>query len=245
MKSTINNKYWFILLISIVTFSVSAQEVEDELQNVTFHAGLQFGTPANMFRKNLGNSSGFGGGLSVVWNPLWKVPEIGIGVSISYMHFGRDLNTIQQNTSDELRIKTAHSIFPLHAIVRYQPVTTRRVRPYFDFLIGTTLFETRTKEDQSALATALVALFDEESGAVVIDKFTHASFNWGGALGIMTDLGEKRKSAFGLKVVAIKGSTASYSGKGITKVVNENIEHAFFRSKTDMFLVQADIVFYF
>lgn len=234
-----------VVLGLIVAFSAPAQEVNAELQNVTFHVGMQFGSPASTFKRNLDHSTGFGGGLSVVWNPFWKVPEIGFGASFSYMHFGRDLNTIMENTMDELKIKTAHSVFPLHGIIRYQPVTISRVRPYFDFLIGATIFETRTKEDEDAFVTVLSSLFNEELEAVVIDKFTHSAFNWGGALGVMVDLGEKRKSAFGLEVAAIKGGATSYSGKGITKIVNESIEHTFFRSKTDMFLIQADIVFYF
>lgn len=240
MKSIRYNKYWCIPFVILLVFSASAQEESSKFQKASINFGFQFGSPTSAFKKNLGDFKGYGVDFAGVWHPLTKLPEIGIGASLSYMHFGRDVNAIRKNNVNELRIKTTHSVIPLHGILRYQPVNNKRVNPYFDLLIGRTIFATKTKENKNFLETIL----DGKSEDIVIEEFTHDAFSWGAALGIMIELGEKRETAFGLKVVSMKGNATQYSRKGDTKTINESIEYTFHHSKTDMYLLQADVIIY-
>jgi hypothetical protein len=171
--------------------------------------GLPFRDMQAAVKNNMGNA-GIGAGLSVLTNPFsWgrnkRNSPIRIGAEVGYTYYGRFLSDVNIN-GYRGSYKTSYGIFQLNALLRLQPSEPAPIRPFFEVLVGGNFYLSNTKEDLSAIESALgLQGFD-------IDSYGSAGFNKGIAVGCsFGKKNPKRDDArFILRISYNRGSDIKY-----------------------------------
>ena len=212
------------------------EEVSSKTRWGAIHINGQAAFPRGDFRDEV-ERMGIGGGLSFTVNPFKRDFPVEFGAAFSYFHFGRSINTIEPNPGEPLEVKTAHSFFLFHGVLRFQPFTHSLVKPYADVLLGANYFEARTKENENVLVTLI-----DKPDPVVLEKFKDSSFSWGASLGLMFVPDETKSVHFDMKVVLLNGGKMDYIPKRSVEVSNNQLVYGVSATNTDMFLAQVGLV---
>ena len=228
-----------LVLLYLLPLSRSLAQ-EDEVSSKTrwgaIHINGQGAFPRGDFKDEV-DRLGIGGGLSFTVNPFKRDFPVEFGAAFSYFHFGRSINTIEPNPGEPLEVKTAHSFFLFHGVLRFQPFTHSLVKPYVDVLLGANYFEARTKENENVLVTLI-----DNPDPVVLEKFKDSSFSWGASLGLMFVGDETRSVYFDMTIVLVNGGKMDYIPKRSVEVSNNQLVYGASSTNTDMFLAQVGMV---
>ena len=203
------NKILLFLAAMAVIGSVHAQRL---ILDPSFVVGI----PVGDFRENT-DATGFGLGTAIMYKPA--IMPVAFGLDGNFQVYGsntqyEDLyanimlgNTVIDQIHIPLKITTENTIFNLNAIVRVMP-DLRHVRPFIDGLIGFRSIGTTTKiYDETSEHTYA----KEDNGLIVSKKqIGDFVFSYGGALGVMVDVGKADLISIQLKGSYTRGGNADY-----------------------------------
>jgi len=239
------------LLFSMGAFSQDGVG-ETEIGEVTFPIPVFFGNmlvglPFDDFKESLPNEQSIGVGIGALVL-LGPNGNIGTGLSYSYLFFGKEKETVMA-LGEEIRLKTTNNTHLLHAMVRFSPNVTSRVQPYFDGLIGLSIFKTLTKLNTNFLDATLcavsLALDDTEPLCVeteVFATFNDVVFSYGGALGFIIG---KDWITWDVRVTYLIGGKAEYVQPGSVEYNGLNITYNTTQSKTNLLIPQFGMTIFF
>lgn len=189
-------------------FTTRRKAVETVNGMFAFQVGIPFEQMRPAIKNNMGNI-GFGAALSVLTNPLsWgrnkRNSPLRIGAELGYTYYGRFLTDVNINGYRGY-YKTSYGILQLNALLRLQPSQPAPIRPFFEILAGGNFYLSSTKEDLSAIESALgLQGFD-------IDSYGSAGFNKGIAVGC--SFAKKKNiddARFALRLSYNRGSDIKY-----------------------------------
>jgi hypothetical protein len=156
---------------------------------LAFQTGIPSGEMRAAIRNNMGDL-GFGIGLGVMTNPFsWgrrkRNSPVRIGGEIGYTYYGRFLSEVNIN-GYRGDYKTSYGIVQLNAVFQLRPPLPASVRPFAEILAGGNFYLSSTKENLSAIESALGLQGFE------IGSFASVGFNKGIAAGC--NFGKKLKN---------------------------------------------------
>ena len=207
-----------ILLIALITLlsNVHAQKL---ILDPSFVVGIPMGD----FRKNT-DATGFGLGTAIMYQPATM--PVAFGLDANFQVYGSNTqeevltanitmgNVLIDQIHIPLKITTENTIFNLNAIIRVMP-DFKYVRPFIDGLIGFRSIATTTKIYDETVDHQYAK---DESGLIVSKKqIGDFAFSYGGALGVMVDVGKKDLLSIQLKGSYTLGGNADYFDGSDTK----------------------------
>ena len=204
-------------------------------KHVEMYLGVQVGVPLEDFRAVSPNAVGVGGALGVLAT-LKQSPFL-VGGEFSYLNYGVERNTLNANTSDEFDIRTSNNIVSFHGVLRFRPKVEGPIIPYFDGMVGTKVFNTRTK-----ITYEVLNLLIDDSEEEIIERFNDPTFSYGGGMGLSIHIGS---AAFlDVRAVYLYGSRAEYVAKRSVTITNgDQINYEKRQSRTDMLNAQISLAF--
>ncbi|MBL7739511.1 MAG: hypothetical protein JNK14_09845 [Chitinophagaceae bacterium] len=241
-------KIFTLLIVSCFFYPVisPAQQSEKrskDAETVNALLAFQVGVPSKemqaAIKNNMGNT-GFGGALAVLTNPFtWgrnkRNSPIRIGAEIGYTYYGRFLSDVNIN-GYRGSYKTSYGILQANALVRLLPSTPAPVRPFIEALVGGNFYLSNTKENLSAIESALgIPAFD-------IDSYASAGFNKGVAVGC--SFGKKRHKDAGMFTLRLSynwGSDIKYVVRNSLIYNGSTLQYTVGRAPVNYIMVQAGI----
>jgi len=203
---------------------------------------VQVGIPFDDFKEAMPSEQAIGasGGMVVMLGPGGN---IGTGLAYSYLYFGKEKKTVRA-FGEEIRLKTTNNTHLLHGVIRFSPTVNSPVQPYFDALIGFSVYNTHTKLNiyfgDSFLNFVAFAL--DEPPVVepeVFATFNDVVFTYGGALGFTIGRGPVR---FDARVLYLLGGEAEYVQPGSVEYDGLNISYQTTQSKTNLLIPQIGVI---
>lgn len=192
-------------------------------QRLILDPSFVVGIPVGDFRENT-DATGFGFGTAIMYKPA--IMPVAFGLDGNFQVYGsntqrEDLyanimlgNTVIDQIHIPLKITTENTIFNLNAIVRVMP-DLKYVRPFIDGLIGFRSIATTTKIYDE---TPEHRYAKEDNGLIVSKKqISDFVFSYGGALGVMVDVGKTDMISIQLKGSYTLGGNADYFDGSDTK----------------------------
>jgi hypothetical protein len=197
------------LAMLVVFFTAKAQLL---ILDPSFVIGLPIGD----FR-NTTDATGFGLGTAVMYQPATMPVAFGLdgNVQVYGSNSQQEVltatitmgNTIIDQIHIPLKITTDNTIFNLNAIVRVMP-DFNYVRPFIDGLIGFRSIATTTKIYDETVDHKYAK---NDDGLIVSKKqLGDMAFSYGGALGVMVDVGRSKMISIQLKGSYTSGGNADY-----------------------------------
>jgi len=226
---------FFLVLVSLIPFhQVKAQS--------HFQVGINgsVALPQGIFKDKV-DSRGFGGGLDLLYSP--RSSPFGIGTSMEYIVYGWDTRQeiIQTSTANfDVDVNTQNSIVRNHLLLRAQR-KHEKLNPYLDVLIGYNYFFTDTSIDGDD--------YDEDD--ISTKNYSDFAFSYGAGFGFMYEVYYNPKDSknfrflVDLKMRYFKGNKAEYLRKGGISRVEGELFYDILRSETDLFNLQAGVIFEF
>ena len=192
-------------------------------QKLILDPSFVLGLPSGDFKNNT-DAVGFGLGTAIMYQPATM--PVAFGLDGNFQVYGSNTqkevltatitvgNTVIDHINIPLRITTENTIFNLNGIVRVTPEWAH-VRPFIDGLIGFRNIATTTSiYDESTN----YQYAKDDNGLIVKKKqLGDYVFSYGGALGVMVDVGKTEKISIQLKGSYTVGGKADYFDGSDTK----------------------------
>jgi len=233
-------------LIPVFVLAMALLNAPAALCSGRFQAGISgmADFPQGEFKDYVGTAGG-GFGLEFVYRPS---SPLGFGVSFGYLIYGNESRreTIRTSLADfDTDVTTTNSLIQGHLLFRAQGDADRRLRPYFDALVGVNAFRTDTRIEGS----------DWDSDDDLSTKnLSDEALSYGGGVGLLYRAyqskprpGEARTFSIhvDLRLRYIKGGEAQYLKKGSITRENGKLIYDILQSETDLITTQLGITFEF
>jgi hypothetical protein len=208
---------------AILILASFAVIVTADAQRLILDPSFVVGLPIGDFRNNT-DATGFGLGTAILYKPA--IMPVAFGLDGNFQVYGSNSqqevltatitmgNTVIDQIHIPLKITTENTIFNLNGIIRVIP-DIKYVRPFIDGLIGFRNIATTTK------------IYDEtpdnkysksDDGLIVSKKqLGDIVFSYGGAFGVMIDVGRRDMISIQLKGSYTLGGNADYFDGSDTK----------------------------
>ena len=213
--------YLLLLLLTMFTFSLLAQEeggeyeddemIEEEYfdepeynfkRTMLLGANFQLGIPQGQMRRNLDKTSwGFGGSLL---GRLGSESPIFAGIDFSIQTFDRETlfeEELFNGVLEQFQVTTKNHVMNVHFLVRYEPEVNFFIQPFVEGLLGAKWFYTRT----------VVKDVNDNSGETLSSDFDRGDWaaSVGAAVGFKINLSRNYLYLEG-RCAYLKGTSAEY-----------------------------------
>ncbi|MGV3585940.1 MAG: hypothetical protein ACO1OF_02965 [Adhaeribacter sp.] len=226
----------YVLVFLGLTHLVRAQVLLPDRATGSAFIGITYTQPTGQFRETYPSGHGKGGTFGFTVRPMAGTAPIELGATFSYLPIGIEKQPVGSG-SNAYKLKTTHSLIPMHALVRLKPRRLTFATPYLDGLAGITVFNSRTKIKEDFFTS----LRDEDP--IVIGKQTSTVINYGLAAGLSFALNTRKSFYADLRLVYLESPLATYVKKGDVLVdQNGDATYRYSRSETRMFMFQLNIM---
>jgi hypothetical protein len=207
---------------------------------LTVHIALPSERMQQAIENRMGNL-GFGASLLIVSNPFsWgrkpKNSPLRIGGEIGYTYYGRFISEVDIN-GFRGDYKTSYGIANLNAVLRFRSPVTGGFNPFVDIIAGGNFYFSSTKENLSALETALGIESIDLGGT------SSASFNNGIGFGFTAGSAKPEQVRFTLRATYNRGSTIKYVVRNSLAydAGNNRVTYERGRAPVEFFMIQVGI----
>lgn len=204
------------------------------------------GIPSKELKEAVSNNFGdvgIGFATSLLVNPFGekKPSPVLMGIDFSYLTYGVD--KIEESPSYP-QLKTTFNVYNISAAFRFLPKQDPGFAPFIDGMIGSRIFNTRTKVDKNAVQTLL-----NEDQPEVVNTTNDAGLCYTLGLGFFNrkskNNNEETKGGFTLRVLYTWGDDVEYILRDSIEIDQDGfLTYETGRTRTDMVLVQLGFVLY-
>lgn len=210
-----NQRRLLIICFLLISISGISQEPTNskskEVESINGLLAFQIGIPSKKTQEAILNEMGnvgFGGGLTILTNPLsWgknkRDSPLRIGAEVGYTYYGRFISEVNINgySGD---YKTSYGILNLNGVIQLRSSQAEKINPFAEFLIGGSFYLSSIRENLDVIESSL--------GIQPVDMggYNSASFNKGLAVGLTIGKPEKQSARFTVRVSYNWGSDIKY-----------------------------------
>lgn len=239
------------LFIMVTTLNRAFAQTEDyEVSPSAYHDTFHFnvtglvGIPSKELKEAVQNDFGdlgVGFATSILMNPFGKKKPspILMGIDFSYLTYGVD--KIDESSSNP-PLKTAFNVYNISAAFRFLPRQSTGFAPFIDGMVGSRIFNTRTKINKDIVDTIL-----NEDQPEVINTTNDAGLCYTVGIGFFNrkPKDDQLKGSFTLRFLYTWGDDAEYIIRDSIKLDSDNfVTYETGRTRTDMFLIQLGFTLY-
>jgi hypothetical protein len=233
------------LFITVIPISCTYAQTEDyEISPSAYHDTFHFnltalvGIPSKEFKEAVRNDFGdigVGFATSILLNPFGKKKPspILMGIDFSYLTYGVD--KIDQSSSNP-PLKTTFNVYNISAAFRFLPKQSGGFAPFVDGMIGSRIFNTRTKINKDILDTVI-----NDDQPEVINTTNDAGLCYTLGVGFFNRKSDRDelKGSFTFRILYTWGDDAEYIIRDSIQLdANNFVTYETARTRTDMFLIQ-------
>lgn len=238
--------YILIVLFTLVIpfHSTYAQTENYEISPAAYHDTFHFnftgivGIPSKELKEAVKNNFGdigVGFATSILLNPFGKKKPspILMGIDFSYITYGVDKI---DETALTPPLKTTFNVYNISAAFRFLPKQSSGFAPFIDGMIGSRIFNTRTKIDKDISDTIL-----NEDQPEVINTTNDSGLCYTLGIGFFNRKSnrEELKGSFTFRILYTWGDDAEYIIRNSIHLdANNFVTYETARTRTDMFLIQ-------
>jgi hypothetical protein len=247
------NRCSFLLAVIVISSHAHAQtdslyDVSPEAYFDRFHVSVTgvVGFPSSELKEAVTNNFGdlgIGFAVSLLVNPLGskKPSPIFMGIDFSYLTYGVD--KIDASASYP-QLKTTFNVYNISGAFRFVPKHSPGFSPFIDGMIGSRIFNTRTKVDKNALQTLL-----NEDQPEVVNTTNDAGICYTLGTGFFVrkikNSNDEGKGAFTLRVLYSWGDDVEYIKRDSIQLDQDGfLTYEKGRTRTDMLVVQVGFLLY-
>ena len=245
--------FLFITLLTTLTSfnSIYAQTENYEISSSAYHDTFHFnltgvvGIPSKELKEAVQNdfgNVGIGFATSILLNPFGKKKPspILMGIDFSYLTYGVDKIEATTYTPP---LKTTFNVYNISGAFRFLPKQSPGFAPFIDGMIGSRIFNTRTKIDKNIVDTIL-----NEDQPEVINTTNDAGLCYTVGVGFFNRKSRKDndlKGSFTLRFLYTWGDDTEYILRDSIKLDSSNfVTYETGHARTDMFLIQFGFTLY-
>jgi hypothetical protein len=233
------------LLITVTTVNSTYAQTEDyEISSSAYHDTFHFnltgmvGIPSKELKEAVQNNFGdigVGFATSVLLSPFGKKKPspILMGIDFSYLTYGVD--KIDESSFNP-PLKTTFNVYNISAAFRFLPKQSEGFAPFVDGMVGSRIFNTRTKIDKDVLDTIV-----NDDQPEVINTSNDAGLCYTLGIGFFNRKSnrDQLKGSFTMRILYTWGDDAEYIIRDSIKLDSNNfVTYETGRTRTDMFLIQ-------
>lgn len=194
---------WIVLVLLLPVWSRSQT-------TVTWYAGFQLPIAIGTFQEVSDPDIGGGGRFVFLIRPTPASP-IQAGLDIGLAGRGTATETIPLNVAgleDHYKVRASNNLFSLGLLLRFEPLTGKRLSPYLEGAAGGNDFYSQVRFYRKN---------GGGDGQVAGRKSDYAKDHWafyyGGSAGLKLALGKKREGGIELKCAYLRGSKTTYNNQ--------------------------------